>query len=63
MSTDSYIDKQYAAAVPNYHQLVTENRYANYVSLTFTSASMWSNKSTPSGGLAVSSFLAQVNPI
>ena len=50
MSTDSYIDKQYDAAVPNYSQLVIENRYANYVSLTFTSASMWSNKSTPSAG-------------
>ena len=50
MSTDSYIDKQYAAALPNYSQLVTENRYANYVSLTFTSASMWLNKSMPSGG-------------
>ena len=50
MSTDSYIDKQYAAAVPNYSQLMIENRYANYVSLTFTSASMWFNKSTPSGG-------------
>ena len=50
MSTDSYIDKQYDAAVPNYSQLVIENRYANYVPLTFTSASMWLNKSTPSGG-------------
>ena len=50
MSTDSYIDKQYAAAVPTYSQLVTENRYANYVSLTFTSASLWSNKSMPSRG-------------
>ena len=49
-STDSSIDEQYAAAVPNYSQLVTEDRYANYVSLTFTSASMWWNKSTPSGG-------------
>ena len=32
----THIDKQYAAAVPNYSQLVTENRYAIYVLLTFT---------------------------
>ena len=49
-STDSSIDEQYAAALPTYSQLVTEDRYANYVSLTFTSASMWWNKSMPSGG-------------
>ena len=49
-STDSSIDEQYAAALPTYSQLVTEDRYANYVSLTFTSASMWWNKSMPSRG-------------
>ena len=49
-STDSSIDEQYAAALPTYSQLVTEDRYANYVSLTFTSASMWWNKLMPSGG-------------
>ena len=49
-STDSSLDEQYAAALPTYSQLVTEDRYANYVSLTFTSASMWWNKSTSSRG-------------
>ena len=49
-STDSSIDEQYAAALPTYSQFVTEDRYANYVLLTFTSASMWWNKLMPSRG-------------
>ena len=61
-STDSSIDEQYAAALPTYSQLVTEDRYANYVSLTFTSASMWWNKSMPSGGPSGVKFFGSGEP-
>ena len=49
-SSDTSIDEQTAATLPHFSQILKEDRYAIYVSLTFTFAVMWSNKSSPTSG-------------
>ena len=49
-SSDTSIDEQTAAALLHFSQILKADRYAIYVSLTFTFAVMWSNKSSPTSG-------------